>query len=141
MKVNDFTKIRIVQQHLKYYYIFSISYRSFNFIYFNSVGDGNSESLSYDQISQSKSWLSKTTLFSENLMNIAENEEPGEMEFLPDFNMEEPEEKIFLDLKSVPKSQRACFICKSPGGRSRIPKSAIVNVWLEKGIFVPMSNR
>jgi hypothetical protein len=44
-------------------------------------------------------------------------------------------------IKSVPASQKKCFHCGSVGGRSRIPKAALKQVWEKKNILLPQNNR
>jgi hypothetical protein len=48
---------------------------------------------------------------------------------------------IVPGITSVSKSERRCFVCRSPTGRSRIPNSALLDTWLKLKILVPENNR
>lgn len=39
------------------------------------------------------------------------------------------------------KTQRFCFVCKSPTGRTKVPPTAAMNMWLEHNIYIPPTNR
>jgi len=45
------------------------------------------------------------------------------------------------DIRTCPGTERSCTVCGSLTGRNRIPKAAILQVWTEKTIFIPISNR
>lgn len=45
------------------------------------------------------------------------------------------------NISSVGSTQNRCFICHDLQGRTRIPKSALAQVWTEKEIFIPHDNR
>lgn len=44
-------------------------------------------------------------------------------------------------IKSVACSSSLCFICRSTSGRSRIPKTALLDLWLKTQVMVPSMNR
>jgi hypothetical protein len=48
---------------------------------------------------------------------------------------------ILPGISSVPRSESRCVVCKSRDGRSRIPTSALIDLWVKTKIFVPSNNR
>ncbi|XP_021943615.1 uncharacterized protein LOC110842214 [Folsomia candida] len=46
-----------------------------------------------------------------------------------------------IDIPTVSKSERRCFICKSVAGRKRVPDSAILQVLQRHYIYIPPKNR
>lgn len=49
--------------------------------------------------------------------------------------------EVIIPIDAVASTQSCCFVCGSKSGRSSIPWSAIRQVWFEKKIFIPKSNR
>lgn len=47
----------------------------------------------------------------------------------------------FLQILGTTNTQSKCFICESPTGRSVVPWPAIQQVWFQKKIYIPKSNR
>jgi len=45
------------------------------------------------------------------------------------------------NVSSVKYSERCCFICHNGTGRSRVPYLAVIDVWIQRRIFVPPKNR
>lgn len=47
----------------------------------------------------------------------------------------------FLQILGTTNTQSKCFICESPTGRNALPWPAIQQVWFQKKIYIPKSNR
>jgi hypothetical protein len=48
---------------------------------------------------------------------------------------------VLPGISSVSRSEGRCCVCRSQAERSRIPNSALLDLWVKDGIFIPENNR